>query len=102
MFHLNGDVTFTDEGLQILPHLLLYGASVYNGHLRGPVTLTSFTERLAVELLLPVFTTKVCRDWDSKTKPNLPLRSCIEVSLCYKGYIHTCRNKKKQVCKQLS
>ena len=32
-------------------------ASVYNGHLRGPVTLTPITERLAVELSLPVLTT---------------------------------------------
>ena len=29
--------------------------SVYNGHLQGPVTLTSYTERLAVELSRPVF-----------------------------------------------
>ena len=42
------------------------GASVYNGHLQGPVTLTPhIAERLAVELLLLVFTTYACRDWDS-------------------------------------
>ena len=29
----------------------------YNGHLRGPVTLTPIAEREAVELLKPVFTT---------------------------------------------
>ena len=41
-----------------IPHLLWHGASVYNAHLRGPVTLKPVDERLAVELLLiPVFTT---------------------------------------------
>ena len=62
-----------------VPHLLWHGASVYNGHLRrpvtlspylgGPVTLPSPAERVAVELSLPVFTTKICRGWDSNTKP---------------------------------
>ena len=37
--------------------LLWHGTSVYNGHLRGPVTLTPITERLAVDMTLPVFTT---------------------------------------------
>ena len=37
-----------------MPHLLRHGASVYNGHLRGPVTLTPIAERLAVDLSLPV------------------------------------------------
>ena len=44
-------------GFFSLPHLLCHGASVYNGHLRGPVTLTHIAERLAIELSLPVFTT---------------------------------------------
>ena len=44
--------------------------TVYHGHLRGPVTLTSVAERLAVELSLPVFTTQVCRDRGSN--PDLP------------------------------
>ena len=35
-----------------VPHLLWYGASVYNGHLRGLVTLAPIAERLAVELSL--------------------------------------------------
>ena len=35
-------------------HLLWQGAYVYNGHLRGPVTLTPIVECLAVELSLPV------------------------------------------------
>ena len=34
------------------------GIRLYNGHLRGPVTLTPIPERLAVEPSLPVFTTK--------------------------------------------
>ena len=57
-------------GFFSVPHLLWHGASVYNGHLRGPVTLTSIAERLAVELSLPVFTTYVCRGWDTNTQPS--------------------------------
>ena len=47
-------------------------ASVYNGHQRGPVTLTPIADRLAVELSLhvPVYTTQVFRGWDSNTKPS--------------------------------
>ena len=37
-----------------VPRLLWHGASVYNGHLRGPVTLTPNAECLAVERSLPV------------------------------------------------
>ena len=44
-------------GFFSVPHLLLHGASVYNGYLREPVKLTTIAERLAVELSLPVFTT---------------------------------------------
>ena len=60
-----------------VPHLLWRGASVYNGHLLGPVTLTP----IAVELLLPLFSTKVCRGWDSNTQPSAckanALRNCV-------------------------
>ena len=51
-------------------HPLRHGPTVNNGHLRGPVTLTPVAERLAVELSLPVFTTKVCCDQGSN--PDLP------------------------------
>ena len=34
------------------------GICLYNGHLRGPVT------------RIPVFTTKICRGWDSNTQPS--------------------------------
>ena len=53
-----------------VPHLLWHGATVYNGNFRGPVTLTPFAERLVVQMSLPVFTTKVCRGWDSNTEPS--------------------------------
>ena len=42
-------------------------ASVYNNHLREFMTLTPIAGRLAVELSLPIFTTKICRGWDSNT-----------------------------------
>ena len=32
------------RGFSSVPHLLWHGASVYNGHLRGPVTLTPIAE----------------------------------------------------------
>ena len=53
-----------------VPHLLWHGATVHNGHLREPLTLTPITEHLTLELSLPVFTTKVCRDWDLNTQPS--------------------------------
>ena len=54
-----------------MPHLLWHGASVYNGHLRGPVTLIPIAERLAVELLLPVLR---IRSVAARIRtPNLPL-----------------------------
>ena len=71
-FYSFGDFTIIGEELHILtytphswpwsiegsltyvPHLPWHGASVYNGHLRGPVTLTPVAEYLAVELSLPV------------------------------------------------
>ena len=76
IFHSYGDVTIADEGLQILTYARhswpwssegsltchTYWPTLYNGHLRGPVTLTHVAERLTVELSLPVFTTQVCRD----------------------------------------
>ena len=66
-------------GFFSVPHLLWHGASVYNGHLRWPVTLTPIAERLAVELSLPVFTAKVCCGWDSNTQPS----ACKENALTY-------------------
>ena len=44
-------------GFFSLPHQMWHGTSVYNGHIRGPVTLTPIAERLTVELSLPVLTT---------------------------------------------
>ena len=52
-----------------VPHLLWHGTSVYNDHLREHVTLTHIAKRLAVELSLPVFTSKVCRCCDSSKFP---------------------------------
>ena len=44
-------------GLFSMPYLLWYGTSVYNGHLRGPVTITHFVKGLPVKLSLPVLMT---------------------------------------------
>ena len=57
-------------GFLSVSNLLWYGAYVCNGHFQGPVTLTPSAERLVVELSLPVFTTKICRGWDSNTQPS--------------------------------
>ena len=61
-------MTIEQWGFFSVPHLLWHGVSVYNGHLRGLVT--PVAERLAVELLLPVFTNRVYRDRESN--PDLP------------------------------
>ena len=41
-----------------MPHTLWHGIYVYNGHCRGPVTLTTVTERLPVDLSLAVLTSR--------------------------------------------
>ena len=50
-------MTIEKWGFFEVPHLLWHGSTLYNSHLRGPVTLTPVAELLAVELSLPVFTT---------------------------------------------
>ena len=51
-------------GFLSLPHLLWHRVSVYNTHLRGPMTLTPVAERLAMELLLPVYGLSCFADWN--------------------------------------
>ena len=59
IFHAYGDATITGEGLKILTYARhswplsegslachIYCDTVYNGNLRGPVTLTPIAERL--------------------------------------------------------
>ena len=58
-------------GIFNVQHPLWHGPSVYNGHLRGPVTLRRIAERLAVELLQHVLTTKFVAP--GIPTPNLPL-----------------------------
>ena len=67
IFHSFGNVTIACGRMQILTYpqhswplssedsLACHTYCVYNGHLRGPVTLTSIAERLAVELSLQGF-----------------------------------------------
>ena len=55
------------RGFFSVPHLLLHGTSVYNDHLRGPVTLTHNCQ--ALELSLLDSTTCVCHSGDSNTQP---------------------------------
>ena len=45
------------RGFLSVLHLLWHGACIYNGNLRGPVTLTPIVERFSVELSPPHFTT---------------------------------------------
>ena len=74
-------------GFFSVPHLLWHGASVNNGHLRGPVTLAPNAERVAVRLSLPVLTILVCRGWDSKTQPSAwganALTHCTTAAACW-------------------
>ena len=67
------ELSIEQWGFFSLPHLLWYGASVYNhGQFRETVTLATVAERLAVEpsLPVPVLATSVCRCWDVNTKPS--------------------------------
>ena len=80
-FRSYGDVTIASEvlcsalmaieqlGLFNVPHLLWHEASVYNGHLRRPVTITPNAERVVVELTLPVLKSWVCRDFRKLNPP---------------------------------
>ena len=65
-------------GFFSVTHLLWHETSVYNGHLRGPVTLTPIAKCLVMKMSLPVFTTKVCRGWNSNTSPSAnALTDCV-------------------------
>ena len=59
------------EILSIRRKTLSNQSKLYNGYLRGPVTLAPIAERLAVKLSLPDFTTKVCQGFE---QPTFPLR----------------------------
>ena len=50
---------FSSEGSSTCLAYSDTGPSVYNGHLRRPVTITPNAERLGLELTLPVFTTRI-------------------------------------------
>ena len=43
---------------------------LYNDHFREPVTLTPIAEQLAMELSLPISTTRVCHNWDLNNQPS--------------------------------
>ena len=58
-------------GVISVQHLLWQGTSVYNGHFRGPVTVTAFALRLALEMSLFYRLLQVCRGWDSNTQPSV-------------------------------
>ena len=63
--------------------------SVYNGHFRGPMTLTPIAERLAVVLSLPVLKIEVCRGWDSNTQPSAcGANARIKLKFHFIEYIH--------------
>ena len=67
-------MSFRQWGFFSVSHLLWHGISVYNGHLRGPVTLTPIPESLAVELSLSVFTTYLGMWRPGFEQPTLRLR----------------------------
>ena len=105
ILHSFGDVTITCEGLQILTYaralrtlssegslacdtycdIRIYCSSVYNGHLRGPVTLAPNSECLAVELSLPVLTTYNRYVVAGSRTPNLPLAGESSNRLWHRG-----------------
>ena len=83
-------------GFFSVSHLLWYGASFYNGHLRGPVTLTPIAERLPVELSLLVLWLRSVADgiWTPNLllagptlQPTVPTPGCLFLSKSLKLYI---------------
>ena len=80
--------SLSSEGsLNSVPHLLLHGASAYNGHLRGPVTLTHIAERLAVELSLPGLSWLGLEHQPSACGVNAPTHCCLtQCILVYRKY----------------
>ena len=75
-------VVIEQWGFFNVPRLLWHEAPVYNGHFRGPVTLTPFAEHLAVELSLPVFTTLIYCDWDSNIHPSAYVATALTHCKC--------------------
>ena len=69
-------ITIEQWGFLSMPHLLWNGASFYNGHLHGPVTLTPIVKYLAVKLSLPVIRLR------SVEHPTFLLRSEHSNQLC--------------------
>ena len=57
-----------------MSHALRHVPTVYNGYLRGPVTLSLVAERLANEVSLPVFTTYVSRIRGERSTSTPPRR----------------------------
>ena len=80
-------------GLFSLPHLLYHGTSVYNGHLRGPISITSAVEHLEVELPLPVYIWlwSVSTAWGFE-HPTFPMRG-ERLTDCATAAVHYVRNK---------
>ena len=62
-------MTIEQWGVISVPHLLWQGTSVYNGHFGGPMPVTPFALRLAVELSVPVLPTSKDSK-DSNTQPS--------------------------------
>ena len=58
-------------GFFCVPHLVWHGASVYKGHIRGPVTLTPIAERLAMMMSLPFL--RISSDAAGIRTPNIPV-----------------------------
>ena len=86
------------SGFFNVAHLLWHGPTLYNGHLRGPVTLTPVAERLAVELSLPVLKTKVCPNRGSNTNlPHAGWKLCHYATgaICYSYF---CKNERRKAC----
>ena len=62
-------MVIAEWGFFSVPHLLRHGTSVYDGHLRGPMTLTAVAKRL--ELSCHYLFNDLSRSvWDSNTQPS--------------------------------
>ena len=57
----------------------IFGTSVYRAYLGGSLTLTKVTERLAVEVTLPIISIQVCSD-QLGLNPDLPVANTLSTA----------------------
>ena len=80
-------------GIFSVLYLLCHGASVYNDHLQGPLTLIPVAEQWSCHYL---FFSSICRGWDSNTQTSVRMRGERSIRLRHRcGF--PCRKRRLNV-----